>query len=56
MLNTRHNLDLWEYTQVSNWADRILVQLEDGFMPGDQAWPPNRIAIFKKWIADGKPP
>ena len=56
MLNTRHRLDLWDYAQVSNWADRILVQLEGGLMPCDQAWPSEKIAILKKWIADGKPP
>ena len=55
MLNTRHKLDLWDYAQASSWADRILVQLEGGLMPCDQAWPSENIAIFKKWIADGKP-
>jgi hypothetical protein len=56
MLKTRHKLDLWDYAQVSNWADRILVQLEAGSMPCDGAWPSENIAILKKWIADGKPP
>ena len=56
MFNTRLRLDLWDYAQVSNWADRILMQLEHGLMPCDQAWPSENIAIFKKWIADGKLP
>ena len=56
MLNTHYKLDLWDYAQVSNWADRILVQLEGGLMPCDKAWPSESIVTFKKWIADGKLP
>jgi hypothetical protein len=56
MLNTRHRLDLWDYSHVSGWADRILVQLEEGLMPCDQAWPQDKIALFKQWISDGKQP
>lgn len=56
MLNTRHRLDLWDHVQVSDWADRILIQLEDGLMPCDEAWPEDRIALFRQWIDDGKLP
>ena len=56
MLDTRLKLDLWDHAQVSVWADRILVQLENGSMPCDRPWPPEKIAILKKWISDGKLP
>lgn len=49
-------LDLHDHTQVSESADRILSRLEDGSMPCDGAWPPQRIAKFTEWIADGKLP
>lgn len=49
-------LDLHDHAQVRENADRILSRLEDGSMPCDGAWPPERIAKFKEWIADGKLP
>lgn len=55
MLRIFDGLDLWDHVQVSEWADRILVQLEAGRMPCDKAWPAEKIATFRKWIADGKP-
>lgn len=54
MLSTRHALDLWDHAQVSDWADRILMRVEDGVMPCDQAWDSDKVAVFKKWISDGK--
>ena len=56
MMSTSLKLDLWDYAQVSDCADRILLQLEKGSMPCDQAWPHEKVAILKKWIADGKLP
>ena len=47
--------DLWDYTDVSRHADAILQRLEAGSMPCDGAWPPERIAVFRNWIATGKP-
>lgn len=47
--------DLWAYEDVSQNADVILERLEDGSMPCDGAWPPERIAVFRRWVADGKP-
>jgi CDGSH-type Zn-finger protein/truncated hemoglobin YjbI/ferredoxin len=47
--------DLWEHADVSQHADAILERLEAGSMPCDGAWPPERIAAFRAWIAGGKP-
>ena len=47
--------DLWEYADVSQHADAILERLEAGSMPCDAAWPHERIAAFRAWIAGGKP-
>jgi rubrerythrin len=49
-------LDLHDHDQVSDRADLILSRLQDGSMPCDGSWPPERIARFEKWIADGKLP
>ena len=44
------------YDDVSGMADGILNRLEAGNMPCDGAWPEDQIALFRKWIADGKEP
>lgn len=49
-------IDLHDFAQVSDRADRILSRLQDGSMPCDAAWPPERVALFERWIADGKHP
>lgn len=46
--------DLWDYSDVVEWADRILVQVEGGTMPCDRAWPAGDVQLFKSWIDDGK--
>ncbi len=48
--------DLHKFEDVRDHADRILEVLVDGSMPCDGSWPPDRIAIFRKWIEDGKQP
>jgi hypothetical protein len=48
--------DLHRFEDVRDQADSILVRLEDGSMPCDGSWPPDRIARFRRWIADGKRP
>lgn len=45
--------DLWSYDDVKSHAEMILERLEDGSMPCDYEWPPERIAAFRTWIADG---
>lgn len=46
--------DLSKYDDVVEHADSILQRLRDGDMPCDAAWEPSKIALFEKWIADGK--
>jgi hypothetical protein len=46
--------DLWSYDDVSANADAILGRLEAGNMPCDGGWPPDRIAVFQRWIEGGK--
>jgi hypothetical protein len=48
-------LDLHDYQQVKDRADDILARLEDGTMPCDGAWPPERIATFRDWRDQGFP-
>jgi hypothetical protein len=55
-------LDLHDYQQVRDRADDILARLEDGSMPCDGAWPPERVALFRSWrdqefprFGDGEP-
>jgi hypothetical protein len=47
--------DLWSHEDVSRHAETILARLEDGSMPCDQAWPQERVEVFRGWIAAGRP-
>jgi hypothetical protein len=47
--------DLWSYQDVSTHADNILDRIEDGSMPCDEEWPPEKIDLFRRWIDEGKP-
>jgi CDGSH-type Zn-finger protein/truncated hemoglobin YjbI len=47
--------DLWSHADVSRHADAILDRLQAGSMPCDGAWPQERIDVFRRWIAAGKP-
>jgi CDGSH-type Zn-finger protein/truncated hemoglobin YjbI len=47
--------DLWSFEDVSQHADAIVGRLEDGSMPCDGAWAPERTAVFRRWIEAGKP-
>jgi hypothetical protein len=47
--------DLWSFSDVHEHADAILSRLEAGSMPCEGAWPEERIAVFRRWIAAGKP-
>jgi truncated hemoglobin YjbI len=47
--------DLWSFDDVSSHADAVLQRLEDGTMPCDGAWPPERVAVFRRWVESGKP-
>jgi CDGSH-type Zn-finger protein/truncated hemoglobin YjbI len=47
--------DLWSYADVSKHADAILERLRNGSMPCDGAWPEEKVAVFGRWLACGKP-
>jgi hypothetical protein len=47
--------DLWSYDDVRKNADEIAERLSDGSMPCDGGWPQERIELFQRWIAAGKP-
>ena len=49
-------LDLSNYDDVRDRADAILGRLQAGTMPCDGAWPADQVALFAKWISDGKQP
>ena len=48
--------DLADYDSVKEHADAIYERLADGSMPCDDPWPPERIALFRSWIDDGRRP
>jgi hypothetical protein len=49
------HFDLWSHDDVSEHAAAILARLEDGTMPCDGAWPPDRVDVFRRWVAEGTP-
>lgn len=51
----RFAIDLWSYDDVSTHADAILERLQAGTMPCDGAWTPERVAVFARWVEEGKP-
>jgi CDGSH-type Zn-finger protein/truncated hemoglobin YjbI len=52
----RFAFDLWSYDDVTTHAAAILDRLAAGTMPCDTPWPPERVAVFKRWIASVSPP
>jgi hypothetical protein len=55
MMHAR-GFDLSKYADVSARADAILGRLKSGDMPCDAPWPDGQVALFSKWIEDGKKP
>lgn len=51
----RFALDLWSYDDVAGHAADILERVRSGSMPCDQTWPPDKVAVFARWIESGKP-
>jgi len=47
--------DLASYADVSAHADAILERVRNGTMPCDGAWPKERVDVFARWVAAGKP-
>jgi hypothetical protein len=52
----KRRFDLSKYEDVYANADKIYDRLKKGDMPCDGAWLPDDVALFEKWIADGKMP
>ena len=51
-----YGLDLSFYEEVKERASEIYVRFEDGNMPCDEPWPPERLAIFRLWMDEAFPP
>ncbi len=51
-----YGLDLSSYEEVKAQAPGIYEQLENGSMPCDESWPPERLALFKRWMEEGMAP
>ena len=49
-------LDLSSYEQVKAQAAKIYETLENGSMPCDAPWPPEQVALFKRWMDEGMAP
>jgi hypothetical protein len=47
--------DLWSYVDVSAHADAILKSVASGAMPCDTTWPPEQVAVLRRWVESGKP-
>ncbi|HEY7066686.1 MAG TPA: hypothetical protein VII06_34770 [Chloroflexota bacterium] len=47
--------DLAQYDAVKANAEAIYARLADGSMPCDGAWPAERVALFRQWLAEGCP-
>jgi hypothetical protein len=45
--------DLRSYEEVTANAEDIYERLEDGSMPCDGEWPPERVELFRNWIDAG---
>ena len=48
--------DLWSQADVQAHAAAILERLQNGTMPCDGAWPPEKIEVFKRWTESGFQP
>jgi hypothetical protein len=45
--------DLWSFNDVSANAGRIFAAISEGSMPCDEPWPPENVALLKRWIDGG---
>ena len=48
--------DLGSYDDVSTHAASILDRLAAGEMPCDEAWPAERVEVFRRWTQTGMQP
>ena len=52
----KFGLDLSSYEEVKAQAENIYARIEDGSMPCDEPWPPERLALLKRWMEEGMAP
>jgi CDGSH-type Zn-finger protein/truncated hemoglobin YjbI len=48
--------DLWSQADVQAHAAGILERLQNGTMPCDGVWPPEKVEVFKRWTESGFQP
>jgi hypothetical protein len=48
-------MDLWSYNDVYTYANEILQAVQNGTMPCDGPWTPDKVATFQAWINAGRP-
>ncbi len=51
----RFAFDLWLHQDVMENAAMILERVAQGDMPCDNPWPPDQVALFRRWVMDGCP-
>jgi hypothetical protein len=49
-------IDLSSYADVKAKAEKIYANLAEGNMPRDEPWPSGRVALFKRWMDEGRDP
>ncbi|MCP9486707.1 MAG: CDGSH iron-sulfur domain-containing protein [Gaiellaceae bacterium MAG52_C11] len=54
-VSMRFAFDLWAYDDVNRNAEAILERVRAGSMPCDGAWPAEKVDVFARWVAAGKP-
>lgn len=52
-LDMLFQFDLWEYDDVCEYAEQILLRVEDQTMPCDDPWSENKIELFRAWVEGG---
>ncbi len=49
-----HFFDLSDHTDVCAYAEAIYERLADGSMPCDEPWSDADVALFRRWIDEGR--
>jgi hypothetical protein len=48
--------DLWSHSDGHAHQNAILERVGNGTMPCDGAWPPEHVAVFRRWVDSGSAP
>jgi hypothetical protein len=48
--------DLWRFEDVRDNAPAIVERIEDGSMPCDEPWSPEKMEQFRAWMQSGMAP